>query len=64
MEKFKLSDEYVIYKVNHKSIYSKESFIKRISQNKSILNQKTIVTQFLIEKSFIKICVLLGHKSS
>ena len=40
MEKFKLSDEYVIYKVNHKSIYSKERFIKRISQNKSILNQK------------------------
>ena len=40
MEKFKLSDEYVIYKVNHKSVYSKENFIKRIDQNKNIINQK------------------------
>ena len=39
MKKFKLSDEYTIYKINYKSEYSKENFIKRINQNKSIINQ-------------------------
>ena len=52
MKKFKLSDEYTIYKINYKSEYSKENFIKRINQNKSIINQikdKNVEDRVLIE---------------
>jgi len=40
MEKFKLSNKYTIYKFKYNAEYCKEKFIKRISQNKSIINQK------------------------
>ena len=33
MQKYKLSNEYTIYKVKYDGDYPKESFIKRINQN-------------------------------
>ena len=52
MQKYKLSNEYTIYKVKHNGDYPKESFIKRINQNKSIINKikdKNVENMVLIE---------------
>jgi hypothetical protein len=52
MQKYKLSNEYTIYKVKYDGDYPKESFIKRINQNKSIINKikdKNVENIVLIE---------------
>ena len=52
MLKYRLSNEYTIYKVKYNGNYPKETFIKRINQNKSIINKikdKNVENMVLIE---------------
>ena len=41
VEKFKLSDEYTVYRIKYNGEYSREDFIKRVTQNASLRNTKT-----------------------
>ena len=41
IEEFKLSNEYTVYRVKYNGEYSREDFIKRVTQNASLRNTKT-----------------------
>lgn len=58
IEKYKLSDQYTVYRVKYNCNHTKEDFIKRISQNKSLIDKKPIKNvedRFLIECSEFKL---------
>jgi len=54
MEKFKLSDQFTVYRIKYTGTYSKEAFISKITKNKSIVVKKT--NGGIDEKSFILEC--------
>ena len=54
MEKFKLSDQFTVYKAKYSGDYSKEDFIKRILKNKELIVKKT--NKGIDEKRFILEC--------
>lgn len=40
IETFKLSEQYTVYRVKYKGVYSKENFIQRIADNKVVIYKK------------------------
>ena len=54
MEKFKLSNQFTVYRAKYSGDYSREDFIKRILKNKELIVKKT--NKGIDEKRFILEC--------
>ena len=55
IEKHILSNQYIVYKTKYLENYSKENFIKRIKQNKNIIDKKIEKKVKVIFKEYNKL---------